>query len=416
MQIFLVGGAVRDELLNYPSHENDWVVIGATPDDMANQGYTPVGKDFPVFLHPKTKDEYALARKERKVSAGYGGFEFNTAPTITLEEDLSRRDLTINAMAKHTDGTIIDPYGGQLDLKNKILRHVSSAFTEDPLRVLRVARFAARYHHLGFQVATETLDLMKTIVSSGEVHALVRERIWKEFERALGERSPQVFIQILRECGALQVIMPEIDNLFGVPQPAQHHPEIDSGLHTLMVLEQACLLSESRTVRFASLTHDLGKALTDPAKWPSHHGHEQKGVQALQALCERTAAPNEYRDLANLTMRFHTHAHRAFELKAQTVLKLFKDCDAYRRPERFTDFLLACKADSRGRTGYEHVNYPQANYLQIALNQVRKVSAKSYVDAGLKGVEIGKEMDNEKLLIMKNLIARLQVESKIDAT
>jgi tRNA nucleotidyltransferase (CCA-adding enzyme) len=416
MQIFLVGGAVRDKLLNYPSSENDWVVIGARPQDMIAKGYSAVGKDFPVFLHPETKEEYALARKERKIAAGYTGFDFNTDPDITLEEDLSRRDLTINAIAESEDGELIDPYGGQQDLRNKILRHVSPAFVEDPLRILRVARFAARYHHLGFRIADETLMLMRDIVESGEVDALIKERIWKEFERALSERSPQTFITVLRDCGALSVVMPEIDALFGVPQPALHHPEIDSGVHSLMALEQASALSENTQVRFASLVHDLGKALTPQQQWPKHHGHEDSGLGALERLCDRIAAPNDYRQLAELVMRYHTHSHRAFELKAQTLLKLFRACDAFRRPERFSDFLISCKADARGRKGKELENYPQANYLLLALNEVSNVSAKQFIEQGLKGAEIGSAIEKARLNVLKIMVKHLRASSKGKAT
>lgn len=406
MEIFLVGGAVRDELLGYPSVENDWVVVGARTQQLIDLGFSSVGKDFPVFLHPETKEEYALARKERKSGKGYTGFEFDIEPHVSLEDDLSRRDLTINAIARRDDGTLVDPYGGVKDIKAKLLRHVSPAFCEDPVRVLRLARFAARYHHLGFTVAPETIALAREMAASGELDYLVAERVWNEMEKALGERNPHIFVSVLRECHALKTILPELDALFGVPQPEAHHPEIDTGVHCLMVLEQASLLSDSISVRFASLVHDLGKALTPKSEWPKHHGHEQSGLAPLDALCSRLKAPNESRELALLAMRYHTHCHRAYELRAGTILKLLKSCDAFRRPARFYDFLLCCKADARGRLGFENRNYSQANFLAHALELTMGVDAKAFVEKGLKGKQIGEAIDKERLSRIKKLVTK----------
>jgi tRNA nucleotidyltransferase (CCA-adding enzyme) len=366
MQVYLVGGAVRDSLLGLPVRERDWVVVGATRDELLRQNYREVGKDFPVFLHPSTHEEYALARLERKVAPGYRGFEFQFGPEVTLEQDLSRRDLTINAIAKCADGTLIDPYGGQADLATRTLRHVSQSFIEDPVRVLRVARFAARFAPMGFVVAPETLKLMRAIVERGELDALVAERVWQETEKALASADPGAFFRVLRDCGALKVIFPEIDALFGVPQPAKWHPEIDTGVHTLMVLEQAARLSTESAVRFAALVHDLGKGVTPPSLWPTHHGHEEKSVALIDALATRLRIPTAHRDLAVLVARYHGNVHRAFELRAQTVLEFLEKSDAFRRPERFAQVLLACEADTRGRTGFEAQPYPQRQYLQAA--------------------------------------------------
>lgn len=397
MKIFLVGGAVRDKLLGYPSTENDWVVTGSSPDAMQALGYTPVGKDFPVFLHPHTKEEYALARTERKSGHGYGGFTFYCGENVTLEEDLRRRDLTINAIAETPEGELVDPYGGQQDLQNRLLRHVDPAFAEDPLRILRVARFAARYHHLGFTVAPETLQLMQHMVDIGEVDHLVKERIWKETERALGEQSPWIYIDLLRQCGALKVLMPEVDALFGVPQTATHHPEIDTGIHTLLSLQQASLLSEQTLIRFAVLCHDLGKGTTPEAEWPRHIAHETRSLPLVKRLADRLAAPREYRELALLVAEFHTHAHRALELKPATVLKVLKKLDAFRRPGRWEAFILCCEADARGRTGFEHRDYPQADYLRAALTHCQQIDAKAIAAAGYTGAAFGEEIDKQRL-------------------
>lgn len=405
MKIYLVGGAVRDKLLGYPSVEKDWVVVGATPEILEAQGFTPVGKDFPVFLHPQTKEEYALARTERKTGHGYGGFTFYCAEDITLEEDLRRRDLTINAIAEDEHGKIVDPFRGQQDLKQKILRHVSPAFAEDPVRILRIARFAARYHHLGFKVADETMALMREMVESGEVDHLVPERVWKEMHRALGEKSPDIFIQVLLDCGALKRILPEIDRLFGVPQTAIYHPEIDTGIHTLMSLQQACQLSSETIVRFATLLHDLGKGLTPKEEWPRHSGHESRSLPLVEQLCERIAAPKDYRDLAMIVAEFHTHCHRALELKPGTLCKVLQRTDAFRRPQRFEYFLLCCEADARGRTGLEKRDYPQADYFRQALQLCQQIDLKAIAARGFTGKAFGDELERQRLqqlAILKN--------------
>lgn len=397
MEIYLVGGAVRDELLGYPVAERDWVVVGARPEDLLDQGYQQVGKDFPVFLHPESKDEYALARTERKSGHGYTGFAVHYDPAVTLEEDLLRRDLTVNAMARDGVGNIIDPYGGQADLAARILRHVSGAFVEDPLRVLRTARFAARYAHLDFSVAPETIALMADIVSQGELGHLPAERIWLEMERALGERNPDVFIQVLRDCGALEKLLPEVEALFGVPQTAAHHPEIDTGVHTLMALQQAVKLSANTDVRFAVLLHDLGKGTTPQAEWPRHIAHEHRGLKLVKAACARLKTPNRHRELALQVCEYHTHCHRALELRGTTILKLFNATGALRRPERFEDFLLACEADSRGRLGFEDRAYPQADYLRRALAIAREVTAAEFTEQGLEGKALGEAINAERV-------------------
>jgi tRNA nucleotidyltransferase (CCA-adding enzyme) len=357
--VYLVGGAVRDALLGLPVKERDWVVVGGTREDLLRMNYREVGRDFPVFLHPDTHEEYALARLERKVAPGYRGFVVEFGPDVTLDEDLARRDLTINAIAQAADGTLVDPYGGRRDLESRTLRHVSQAFIEDPVRVLRVARFAARFAPLGFAVAPETLDLMRSMVVRHEVDALVAERVWQESEKALREAAASTFFRVLRDCGALKPIFPEIDALFGVPQPAQWHPEIDTGVHTLMVLDQAAAMSADTRVRFAALVHDLGKGATPRAEWPSHRGHEERSVALIEALAERLRVPSDYRDLALIVARYHGIVHRAFELKPATLLDFMERADAFRRPERFAQALLACEADARGRTGMEANPYPQ---------------------------------------------------------
>jgi tRNA nucleotidyltransferase (CCA-adding enzyme) len=368
LEVYLVGGAVRDSVLGLTPLENDWVVIGATPERMIALGFRAVGKDFPVFLHPETAEQYALARTERKTGPGYTGFVTHHAPDVTLEEDLGRRDLTINAMARAADGTLVDPYGGAQDIEARVLRHVSAAFVEDPLRVLRVARFAARFAPLGFTVAPETLDLMRRIVADGEMSALVAERVWAETQRALQERAPRAYFEVLKSCDALAQVFPEIAALYGVPQPPRWHPEIDTGLHAMLALEAAATLSPEIPVRFAALVHDLGKALTPPDRWPSHHGHEAAGVAVIERLCARLKVPADSRELAVLVARLHGKAHRATELKASTMLDLLEATDAFRRPQRFERFLLACEADARGR-GPEKLAapYPQADLLREAL-------------------------------------------------
>lgn len=402
MQIFLVGGAVRDKLMGYPYHEKDWVVVGATTDEMKAQGFVPVGKDFPVFLHPRTKEEYALARTERKTGPGYTGFDFFASPDVTLEDDLARRDLTINAIAETPEGEIVDPYGGQRDIAEKKLRHVSAAFQEDPVRILRVARFAARYHHLGFRVAEETMALMRTMVQSGEADHLVAERSWKELSRALLEQSPPIFIETLRECDALARIMPEVDALFGVPQSPEHHPEIDTGVHTLMALEQACKLSDQLAVRFSTLVHDLGKGTTPAAVLPRHIGHEQRGVPLIEELCLRMAVPRECRDLAVAVSRYHLNCHQALELRGKTLVKIFNALDTWRRPERFENFLLCCEADARGRAGLENREYPQADYLRQALAACQQVQAKELIAEGYEGAALGQALIRKRVAAADN--------------
>ncbi len=372
MKIYRVGGAVRDKLLGLPYTETDWVVEGATPEQMLQLGYQQVGRDFPVFLHPKSKQEYALARTERKSGKGYTGFVVHAAPDVTLEQDLLRRDLTINAMALGDDGVVIDPYGGQRDIDDRVLRHVSPAFAEDPLRVLRVARFAARLAPLGFTVAPETLVLMQQLVDAGEMQHLVAERVWQELHKALVSGAPQVFIQVLRDCGALAVLLPELDALFGIPQPEFFHPEIDTGVHMLMVMEQAVKLSSAVTVRFAALVHDLGKGTSPRELWPAHTGHEERGVALIDALCERLRVPNDCRELAVVVSRQHTRCHKAMKHKAEDLFTTLENCDALRRGDRFEQFLLACEADARGRLGLERRAYPQAQRLRGALEAARK--------------------------------------------
>jgi tRNA nucleotidyltransferase (CCA-adding enzyme) len=392
MKIYRVGGAVRDKLLNYASDETDWLVVGATPEEMVALGYVPVGNDFPVFIQPDTGEEYALARTERKSGHGYAGFTFYAAADVTLEQDLVRRDLTINAMAEDTEGNLVDLHGGQRDLQNKVLRHISEAFTEDPLRVLRVARFAARYHHLGFTIAPETMALMTTIAESGELDHLVAERVWKETERSLGERSPEVFIATLRQCGALKILFPEVEKLFGVPQRADYHPEIDTGIHTLMALQQAARLSERSALRFAVLVHDLGKGITPDHVLPSHRGHEARGVALVNNVCDRLKVPNDVRQLALAVTEYHLMCHKAQQLKPETIVNLLKGIGALKSRDKLEDFILCCEADARGRTGFEERDYPSGNYLREALELINQVSVADLVEAGIDGAEIGRQL------------------------
>jgi tRNA nucleotidyltransferase (CCA-adding enzyme) len=377
MQTYVVGGAVRDALLGLPVQDHDHVVVGATPGEMLAAGFRPVGKDFPVFLHPETQEEYALARTERKTAPGYHGFVFHTAPDVTLEDDLVRRDLTVNAMARAEDGTIVDPYGGRRDLEARVFRHVSAAFAEDPVRILRLARFAARFPE--FTVADETLALMQKMVEEGEVDALVPERVWQEVARGLMESHPSRMLAVLRDCGALARIMPELDALWGVPQPPLHHPEVDTGVHMMLVIDYAAEQRHTLAVRFAALMHDLGKGITPPDKWPAHHGHEGMGARLIAALCKRLKVPNDCRDLAIMTAREHGNVARAFELRPNTIVTLFERCDAFRKPERFTDMLLASECDARGRGDATHDMrtrpYPQRPYLARALEVARAVNA-----------------------------------------
>ncbi|WP_131783100.1 multifunctional CCA addition/repair protein [Legionella gresilensis] len=402
MKIYLVGGAVRDQLLNYSIKERDWVVVGATPSLMKKQGYQQVGRDFPVFLHPTTREEYALARQERKTAPGYYGFTCDFDEHVTLEEDLKRRDLTINAIAMDDKGNIIDPFGGVNDIKAKKLRHVSESFIEDPVRVLRVARFAARYHHLGFQLAEETRLLMYKMVQKGELNYLVPERVWQEWQRSLSEKNPEVFIKTLRECGALAVILPELDALFGIPNPPQYHPEIDSGVHTLLVLQAAAIASNEPMVRFAALLHDLGKALSPMSKWPSHHGHEERGIKVIESLCQRLRIPANYRKLAVMGSRFHLNIHRLAELKAKTIVKILEQTDAYRRPNIFEQLLKVCKADLQGRG--KIVDYPQEARWQYILNECLKISAQAVIAEGYQGVAIKEELYKRRIACTELII------------
>jgi tRNA nucleotidyltransferase (CCA-adding enzyme) len=404
MKQYLVGGAVRDKLMGLEAKERDWLVVGATPDDMLANGYRPVGKDFPVFLHPVTGEEYALARTERKTAPGYHGFVFHADSTVTVEEDLLRRDLTVNAIAQDAEGVLVDPFGGCADIERKLLRHVSPAFAEDPVRILRVARFAARWHHLGYTIATDTMTLMCNMVAAGEVNALVAERVWQECERALGEQNPQVFFHVLRECGALAVIFPEVDMLFGVPQSPQHHPEIDTGVHTLMALQQCAHLTEDKLARFAVVCHDLGKGLTPKAEWPRHIAHEHRSERLVRALCERLGVPTEFRELALKVALYHTHAHRALELRAATVVELFQNLDLFRRPQRLQSFLSACEADARGRTGFEQRDYPQANYLSALWQACADVRSDGIDVEQFKGKCFGEELHRLRVVTVKQAI------------
>jgi tRNA nucleotidyltransferase (CCA-adding enzyme) len=375
MQVYLVGGAVRDEQLGIPFTERDWCVVGATPQQMLDSGYAQVGKDFPVFLHPETGEEYALARTERKTAPGYHGFDFDTSASVSIEEDLGRRDLTINALAKDGDGRVIDPFGGMRDLESRLLRHVSPAFAEDPVRILRVAKFAARFAHLGFRIAPQTRTLMREMVAGGEADALVPDRVWKETEAALAGPRPRLFFEALRSCGALQVVFPEVDALFGVPQPAKWHPEVDTGIHTMMSVDAAAALSPAVEVRFAALVHDIGKGVTHAQYLPSHPGHEKRGCRLIRELADRLPVPRACRDLGLLVAEYHTHCHRAYELRPETVVKVLEKTDAFRRPARFEAFLLACEADARGRTGHEQRPYPQADRFRAAFDAAAGVDA-----------------------------------------
>ncbi|GFK32731.1 Multifunctional CCA protein [Vibrio cholerae] len=403
MQIYLVGGAVRDQLLQLPVYDRDWVVVGSSPQAMLAAGFQAVGKDFPVFLHPKSKEEHALARTERKTGVGYTGFACHYAPDVTLEEDLLRRDLTINAMAQDNSGQLIDPYGGQRDLAAKVLRHVSPAFVEDPLRVLRVARFAAKLHHLGFTVAEETMQLMAKIAQSGELQYLTAERVWQEWHKSLSTHHPEVFLQVLRDCDALAVVLPEIDRLFGVPQPEKWHPEIDTGIHTLMVAKQAAQLSDSLPVRFAAQVHDLGKGVTPPSEWPSHKLHCHTGLNIIESLCERIRVPNEFRDLALAVCAQHSNIHRANELKPATKLKVLGLLDVWRKPERLEQVLLCCEADHRGRLGLESEPYPQREIFLRAYQAALGVAVQAVIADGFQGKQIKEELDKRRVSAIEAL-------------
>lgn len=405
MKSYLVGGCVRDALLGLPVKDRDWVVVGASPDDLVREGYTPVGKDFPVFLHPQTKEEYALARTERKTGPGYTGFQFHAAPDVTLEADLQRRDLTINAIAQAADGELIDPFHGQQDIEQRRLRHVSPAFVEDPVRILRVARFAARFADLGFEIADETLSLMRQMVDNGEVDALVPERVWQETQRALAEDTPARYFEVLRECGALARIFPEIDRLFGVPQPPQYHPEVDTGVHVMMVLAQAARLSNDTRVRFAALVHDLGKGTTPQDEWPQHIAHEARGVPLVKALCRRLKVPRDHQDIALLVTEYHLYFHRAGELRPATLLKLFESLDLFRRPERLDLFLLACEADSRGRPGdYQTRELKQPALLRETYAAAAAVDVQPIIDRGITGKAIAEALHEQRIRAIKSAL------------
>ncbi|MBJ6943641.1 multifunctional CCA addition/repair protein [Vibrio cholerae] len=403
MQIYLVGGAVRDQLLQLPVYDRDWVVVGSSPQAMLAAGFQAVGKDFPVFLHPNSKEEHALARTERKTGVGYTGFACHYAPDVSLEDDLLRRDLTINAMAQDNSGQLIDPYGGQRDLAAKVLRHVSPAFVEDPLRVLRVARFAAKLHHLGFTVAEETMQLMAKIAQSGELQHLTAERVWQEWHKSLSTHHPEVFLQVLRDCGALAVVLPEIDRLFGVPQPEKWHPEIDTGIHTLMVAKQAAQLSDSLLVRFAAQVHDLGKGVTPPSEWPRHKLHCHTGLNIIESLCERIRVPNEFRDLALAVCAQHSNIHRADELKPATKLKVLGLLDVWRKPERLEQVLLCCEADHRGRLGLESEPYPQREIFLRAYQAALGVAVQAVIADGFQGKQIKEELDKRRVSAIEDL-------------
>jgi len=402
MDLYLVGGAVRDKLLNYPFSERDWVVVGATPDELIHKGFQQVGSDFPVFLHPETKEEYALARTERKSGVGYKGFQFFADTSVTLEQDLSRRDLTINAIAEDNEGNLIDPYNGQKDLNEKTLRHVSEAFAEDPLRVLRVARFAARYQHLGFTIAAETLSLMTEITASGELQYLTAERVWVETEKALRERSPRTYIEVLRQCNALKVLFPELERLFGVAQRADYHPEIDTGIHVLMALDQATALDNDTATRFAVLVHDLGKGITPKDVLPKHTGHEERGVQLVNDLCDRLKVPNRYRDLAVSVSRYHLLCHKAPTLRPKTILKILNGVGALRQPEKLAQFIRCCESDARGRLGFENTTYKSGIWLTKVFNAIQTIDNKEFIQQGLSGKALGEAIDRKRQQIISD--------------
>lgn len=404
-QVYLVGGAVRDKRLGLSVKDRDWVVVGSSPEQLSDAGYKPVGKDFPVFLHPESHEEYALARTERKSGVGYHGFTFNTDPNVTLEQDLERRDLTINAMAETADGTLVDPYNGAADCDNRVLRHVSDAFLEDPVRVLRVAKFMARFSAMGFSVAAETMELMQSMVRDGEVDHLVPERVWQEMNTALGSTSPRAFVETLKACGALKVLLPEVDALFGIPQRPEYHPEIDTGLHTLMVLDQSASLSPGNAQHaYCALCHDLGKALTPAEELPAHRGHEERGVQPTIDISDRLRVPKHTKQLAILTTRWHLHAHRAFELTPKTLQTLLLALDVLRRPERLDDFLMVCKADKRGRGGQENNDYPEQAYLQGAAKALQSIDSKAIAQAAENPQNIAEDIRLAQRAALKHYV------------
>jgi len=397
MKVYLVGGAVRDKLLSLPVYDRDWVVVGATPNELLVQGYQQVGKDFPVFIHPKTGEEYALARTERKSGQGYTGFTCNASPDVTLQDDLLRRDLTINAIAEDEQGRLIDPYHGQDDLKNCLLRHVSTAFRDDPLRVLRLARFAAKYAHLGFIIAPETQAMISEMAANGELNTLTAERVWKETEKALTTDSPQVYFKVLRDCGALAVLFPEIDALFGVPAPEKWHPEIDSGIHTLLTVQEAAKLTNSTAVRFAALCHDVGKGVTPKEEWPHHYRHNAEGVPIAMRLCERLKVPTDIRDFTLLAVQHHDLVHSIEQLKPSTIVNLLNTIDVWRKPERLEQLILVSEADCKGRTGWENEPYPQADYLRQAYQVATQVTAKQVIAEGISGAAIKTALQEKRI-------------------
>ena len=407
MQIYMVGGAVRDALLGLPVQDRDWVVVGATPEALAAQGYVPVGKDFPVFLHPASREEYALARTERKTAQGYRGFAVHAAPDVTLEEDLARRDLTINAIAQGDNGVLTDPYGGQRDIAARVLRHVTDAFAEDPVRILRVARFAARFPE--FSIAPDTMALMQRMVTDGEVDALVPERVWQELARGLMAQQPSRMFEVLRACGALAKLLPEVARLWGVPQRAEYHPEVDTGVHLMMVLDMAAQLQAPIEVRFACLGHDLGKGTTPQAEWPRHIGHEERSARLLKALCLRLRVPNDCSELADVVAREHGNIHRSSEFGAAALVRLLERCDAFRKPERFADILLACECDARGRLGLNEQPYPQRQRLLGALTAAQSVNTAEVAAAaeaqGLSGAAIGQAVHTARTLALNSWLA-----------
>ncbi len=407
MHIYLVGGAVRDELLGLGGADRDWVVVGSTPEEMVSLGYTPVGKDFPVFLHPRSKEEYALARTERKTAPGYKGFVVHAAPDVTLEQDLARRDLTINAIARDSQGTLTDPFHGQQDLQHKVFRHVTDAFREDPVRILRLARLAARFPD--FTVAPDTMRLMQDMVQAGEVDALVRERVWQELAKGLMSAKPSRMLQVLRACGALQRLLPEVDVLYGVPQPVEHHPEVDTGVHLEMVLDQCAQMNTGLEVRFAALCHDLGKGNTHPSAWPRHIGHEGRSVKLLKAISTRLRVPQTCQELAEVVAREHGHVHGCLGLSPEATLRLLVRCDALRRPERFALVLQACEADAKGRLGLQDRAYPQSGHLQRLLQAALSVDTAAVSEAamkqGLTGLQVGQRVEAARLEALRASLA-----------
>lgn len=397
MKTYLVGGAIRDELLGRPVTEKDWVVVGSTAEQMQSLGFQPVGNDFPVFLHPETKEEYALARTERKTGPGYKGFHFYAAKDVSLEQDLLRRDLTINAIAQDSQNQLIDPFNGQQDIRDRVLRHVSPAFSEDPVRILRIARFAARYHHLGFTIAPETMALMTDMVNQGEVDALVAERVWKETHRALAEQNPSVFFYTLRQCGALKRLMPELDALFGIPQNPEYHPEIDTGVHVMMTIDQTAKLNANLPVRFATLLHDLGKAQTPHTELPHHPLHAEHSPPLVKALCKRLGVPKYEKELALAVALYHIDCHKILTYDAATVVEIILAIDGFRRPQKFADFLLSCEADSKGRAGSENTPYPNRRYFWGAFQACKHISSRPFVEQGLQGAALGIAIKNARI-------------------